>query len=1130
MENAIVRVRQPSGEVAGTGFLVGADLICTCAHVVANGPGHDGHAPQPPDLTVPVDFPLLPAAAGAPRPVIEADVVAWTPEQPDGAGDVALLRLRAPAPPGARPVRLTRPGSTWGDRFRVLGFPNNRDLGVWAAGELRGTQAAGWIQMEVTQGPRITRGFSGAPVWDLSAQGVVGMVVAAERAEGTAYLIPTESLLSAAPGMLTGAAEDANYPEATGHRTRDGVLIHDRDQGNEEPVGRSGGGGHRTGPGHVPVLRGALGGAATGGGIAGVACGLYLLADAGPSAPVVGFAVLAGATAGTFAAWQRAQGTPRRGTPPHHRTATGSELDRVLVSVAARSGVLLAESERLWAMPRFSLPAGERGSMSEPQPGDEQASALTAPTTLFHLPPTVSDFTGRENALASVRDTVLGAGEHSARAVLISAVAGKAGVGKTTLAVQAAHELRPHFPDGQLYVNLRGAEAQRVHPADALAEFLRGLGVEGSAIPAGLDERGRLYRDRLAGRRVLVVLDNAADEAQVRPLLPGASGCAVIVTSRSLLAGLEGVRSLVLDVLPPEDAVALLGRVAGADRVAREPEAALRVARLCGFLPLAVRIAGARLASRPHWGMSSLGDLLADEESRLAELEIGDLGVRASFRLSVRELDAGLERLFRMLGLLEAPDFPAWVAAPLLDTGPARAASDIERLVDAQLLEVAGTDAAGQTRYRFHDLIRVYAREELRAYEPPPVRAAALRGVVETYLSSARLAVDGLEPEGLQTAWRTAVPAWPTAGAIAEAAVADPLVWFQAERLSLVSAVEQAVAELPELAWELTAELATFFDLHTHWDDWENTQALALTAAERAGSGTGAGYTLWSVIRLRRYQSRFADAIAAAERCLGVFRATGDLRGEAAALVDLARVFWYQARFEEAAASADRCLRIFEELQDRRWTARTRVDLGDVRRDQGRFAEAEEHCTAAHRAFDRLGDPRWTAIALVALGRVERDSGRPREAIARFEAGVAAFRELGDRIWENYTLRCLGDALRDLGRLEEALESLDPVVPAFAKLGDRRWQMRSLHSLGEVHRELGNHSLATSCYLTCLPAFQESGDRLWEAKTLAGLGRLAVPDERAEAAVLWRASLAILREIGSPEAALVAGWLGEADG
>lgn len=320
---------------------------------------------------------------------------------------------------------------------------------------------------------------------------------------------------------------------------------------------------------------------------------------------------------------------------------------------------------------------------------------------LFQLPPGLVDFTGREEQSAQVRDLLESGVEERVTAVVVSAIAGKGGVGKTTLAIHVAHQVRAWFPDGQLYVNLRGAEAQSLDPADVLAEFLRNLGVAPTAVPDGLAVRARLYRARLSGRRVLVVLDNAADEAQVRPLLPGDPGCAVLVTSRSRLAGLEGAITVDLDVLEPGEAVELLGKVAGPERVAGEPEATAELARVCGYLPLAVRIVGARLAAKPHWRLAAYAGRRRDERKRLGELRVGDLEVRASFALSYQALRQDERQAFRLLGSLDAPDFQAWVAAALVDCAVEAAENLVERLVDAQLLEIGGRISPGVSGIAF---------------------------------------------------------------------------------------------------------------------------------------------------------------------------------------------------------------------------------------------------------------------------------------------------------------------------------------------------------------------------------------------------------------------------------------------
>jgi DNA-binding SARP family transcriptional activator len=348
------------------------------------------------------------------------------------------------------------------------------------------------------------------------------------------------------------------------------------------------------------------------------------------------------------------------------------------------------------------------------------------------LPPDVADFTGREAVVGRLSELLGGAGE--ATAVPVAVLAGTAGVGKTTLAVHLAHRLRDRFPDGQLFVDLHGSGPTPVEPAEVLARFLRALGSGGADLPDRLDERVELYRALLAERRVLVVLDDAARHDQVRPLLPGGPGCAVLVTGRRGLTGL-GTDLTRLDVLGRPAALQLLGRVAGPDRLAAEPDAAVLLVERCGRLPLAIRIAGGRLARRQHRSLCWLADRMADERTRLDELALGDLAVRPRLEAVYRRLDAGSKRLLRRLALLDGLDFSSWLAGALLDVPAGLGEELLERLVDEQLIQVAGRYSGRHLRYQMPELVRAYARERADAEETAADAAAARDRVLASWLA-----------------------------------------------------------------------------------------------------------------------------------------------------------------------------------------------------------------------------------------------------------------------------------------------------------------------------------------------------------------------------------------------------------
>ncbi len=613
------------------------------------------------------------------------------------------------------------------------------------------------------------------------------------------------------------------------------------------------------------------------------------------------------------------------------------------------------------------------------------------------LPPAIDDFTGRDKELAWIWQLL---GKDQPRAgdgPAVVAITGLAGVGKTALAVRAAHSLRSQFPDGQLFVNLRGAELRAAEPADVLAGFLRALGVDGSSIPEGLEERAQLYRTRLADRHVLVVLDNAGDEAQVRPLLPGGTDCATLVTSRTPLVALEAAHALALQILPDEQAIELLGRLLGPVRVAAEPAASRVIVQRCGGLPLALRVVGARGAARPELRLGTLADRLADERRRLHELRVGDLEVRASLALSYASQDGDGRRAFRLLALAPAVTSAAWVAAALLDVPLNAAEEQVERLVDAALVEVAGYDAAGQIRYRMHDLLRLFARERLEDEEPAGSRSRALDRLLTACVELACYADALLQPGRRQH--DPTRGGWPAHAAVVAPLEADPAAWLTAERAALVGAVRQAHAGGRwRLAWGLADGLCGFLEMRSHWDQWRQVLELALDGARRAGDG---------------------DA-------------------ETQALCGLGELAYDQGNLEQAEQLLKAALERAQTHRDRRATAHALVVLSDVCRDDERLEETVVHLAEAAPIIFQLSDRRAEACALRSMALACRDLGHLEESVTCFEHCVEVFGQLGDRRWTAYARRLLAEVHRYRGDLTKATRCAELSLAELRELGDQR--------------------------------------------------------------------------------------------
>jgi DNA-binding SARP family transcriptional activator/tetratricopeptide (TPR) repeat protein len=717
-------------------------------------------------------------------------------------------------------------------------------------------------------------------------------------------------------------------------------------------------------------------------------------------------------------------------------------------------------AEELGIEPDPSLQRLQRAILTA-DPGLQGASAgdpnVEAPVPMpvpRQLPPDVAGFTGRHHAVAVVR-TALDPddlGQASPAMTAVVAISGPAGVGKTALAVRVAHQLREKFPDGQLFVDLQGAEGRQLEPGDVLGGFLRALGVHGRVIPERVDERASLYRSLLSERQILVVLDNAAREAQVRPLLPASPTCAVLLTSRIRLSGLESGSSLTLDVLEPGQAVELLATVAGRARVVAEPDAAQAVARLCGHLPLAVRVGAARLAAKPHWRLADLAGRLADERRRLDELAVGDLEVRASVAFSYQGQDELHRRAFRLLGLLRVPDFAVWTAAALLDAPPDEAERVIERLVDAHLIEVAGQDAAGQVRYRLHDLLRVFARERLAEEEPSSQRAAILARLLDHCLALTHRANALLGPPHMPLLPSEQDPATcsnPMTFPSRTAAVA----WLEAERAGLVSAVtEAATLRPPDRSWQLANALFRFFDERMHQRDWQAVNRTALAAARRAGDPVAEAQLLRNMGVVAAQQHRYRQAIALLDRGLVKNRAAGNPHDTALILSNIGRVYSMQRRFDEAVGAQRESLAISRELDSPHGESVALNNLGITLGEQGRFEEAIA-CLEQSLAIDRrLGDVSGEAVVLNSLGEVYTLWGRLDEAAACLEQALAISRRCGSRFTERTSLTTLADVYAKLGRLDEAAACLEQGLAISRNTGDRAGQEQARRALARMER------------------------------------------------------------------------------
>ncbi len=689
--------------------------------------------------------------------------------------------------------------------------------------------------------------------------------------------------------------------------------------------------------------------------------------------------------------------------------------DALGLSAEARAEFAAAAGRRL---------AGEGAGSTMTGPGDRLAHAVNGGVVPRQLPGPVRQFTGRRNELAALTGLLDQAGAGRSAAAVISAIGGMGGVGKTALAVHWAHQVADQFPDGQLYVNLRGYDPSGLpmSASDALAGFLGALGVVAHDIPGGADERAAAYRSLLAGRRFLVVLDNARRAEQVRPLLPGSPGCVTVVTSRDALGGLvagDGAVRLEVDLLPLPEAVSLLRGLIGS-RVEDDPDAAAKLADQCGRLPLALRVAAQLAVTRGGVALADLTAELADLQHRLDVLEAGGderTTVRAVFTWSYQDLDPAAARMFRLVGVHPGPDISAPAAASLAGVLRSQVRQILGELTRAHLLYERPPG-----RFSCHDLLRAYAAEQAAAYESTAERHAAARRALDHYLHTAYIADRLLHPSREPLALPSLEP-----GTLPEKP-ADPdqaMEWFDAEHKVLMAAVMHAAESgLSRHAWQLSWSLATFLDLRAYWEDLIDTQRIALAAAT----------------------------------------SLKDVRAQALARDKLGFAYLLRGQHHDAAEHFEQAIEQFRQLGDQIGEARVHLNVSLLLEWQCRHAAAVREDKRALSLFRAAGHRAGQALALNAAGWHLALLGKHQQALTCCQQALTLQRELGDRLDEANTWDSLGYIHDRLGQHEQAAACYQQALRLLDRSKERHRRAIILTHLGDTHHNTGDLEAARDAW------------------------------------------------------------------
>ena len=706
------------------------------------------------------------------------------------------------------------------------------------------------------------------------------------------------------------------------------------------------------------------------------------------------------------AGWTQEELADKSGVSTHAINALerGRRLPRLSSAARLAAALGLTPAQRA----KFIARAGQ---VDDP---DAARVAAVPGRAVFQLPADLPDFTGRSDHVAALSSALLPpSGEQSAVAVVLSAVTGAGGIGKTSLAVHAAHLMRAHYPDGQLYAHLRGASQVPAEPADILGQFLVALGADPGTVPNDGEARAAAYRSLLADRRILVVLDDASGVSQVRPLIPGTAGSAVVVTSRDRLAGLDGAHRITLDTLSSADARSLFERIAGASAAAAEPEATAEVLAACCGFPLAIRIAAARLITEPTWTIRTLADRLTDRSRLLDELQLEDRGVRNTLAVSLGALGSREREAFVLLGLWTGADISTPAAAALFAVHPGEAQQLLDRLADAHLLE-----CTGPRRYAAHDLVHLLAAELATEDLPPRRRREAVGRLVTWFLHSADRAVSVTQLQAVP------IDLGPRASDAPLPVFEDSdraKTWCEAELANLTEATLLAAEHgLDVVAWQLPKVLRPFYGLVTQWGAWEATHNAGLVSARRLDDQLAEAHMTNGLGSLAWQKRDLNPALDLHRHALALFRQAEDRQGELSALNNLGIDYAVLGDFEHARP-------IFQEC----------VDLARA-----------------------IGDPFPAIVAVQNLAECDVKLGNHHEATRTYARSLELARQHGIPTGEARALAALGEIHHQLQDLDAAERSLNASADLWREIKHPYRVADTLLKLGRVHRDADDHQAA----------------------------------------------------------------------